>query len=371
MARTRSIRIRESLEELEQLRRYHKGTPQERRILFLSFLREDLRRTIPEAARKAGISDRRGRRWWDSYREGGLRKLLDLRIWKKEELKPEELDPQFPEGLGSSQLPHVASTDIDFPAFLVSVAGLADLKEPGKWARTLGDILIKALPEIDYSILSIRSNVNFDTISKQMIFQQHLSPTGEVVHEVRSAREKQSKNYFEDLIDKGKQRKFPFEQYHYPPAGFDFFVRAKENEEYTSETSTIHLGSMLLFRNSSEPPFSQVLLDLVERLRPFLTFLFTDFIVRTRFEKPGADLFNDAVKQVAGDVGLSPREQDVLLLEMLGHSYDEIGDLLNISPKTVQSHVRSIYQKAGVNRLSEFFARYFTPRTLFPEKKTT
>lgn len=371
MARTRSIRIRESLEELEQLRQFHRGTPQERRILFLSFLKEETGRTIAEAARKADISDRRGRRWWDSYRDGGLTKLLELRIWKREELEPTPLDVLAPGAPSShSQISPPDQFGIDFPAFLVAVSGLATYREPTAWAQRLREILVGTLPEIDYAVVSVRSNVNLTSAARNMVFREQVSPEGEVAHEVQSVKEKNQKYLYEDMIEQGKRRKFPFEKYHYPPPGYAFFVRPPNSAgNGGGEGDTVHVGSLLIFRAKSEPEFTQELLDLIERLRPFITFLFTDFIVRVRYEKPGSELLVEAVGRVAGDVGLSPRESDVLLLEMLGHSYEEIGKLLSISPKTVQSHVRSVYQKSGVSRLSEFFARYFTPRSLFPERE--
>lgn len=367
MARTRSIRIRESLEELEHLRRYHKGTPQERRILFLSFLKEDRRRTIPEAARKADISDRRGRRWWDAYREGGLSKLLDLRIWKVQELEPIEYNGQFPGAADAEEALKQVDANIDFPAFLVAIAGLAEMTEPALWARSLGDLLMSFFSEIDYAVVNVKSGVDLTKSSRDFVFHQHVSASGELTQEVGSIRGKKHKFVYEEMIEQGKRRGFAFEHYHFPPAGFDLFVKPSQEKG----GDAIHIGSFLLLRKKDQSPFSQETLDLIERLRPFLTFLFTDFIFRNKTTKPGADLFTEAVSKVAGDVGLSAREQEVLLLEMLGHSYEEIGDLLSISPKTVQSHVRSVYQKAGVNRLSEFFARYFTPRSYFPEKKTT
>ncbi len=335
--------------------------------MFLSFLKEDLRRTIPESARKSGISDRRGRRWWDAYREGGLSKLLDLRIWKVEELEPAPLDANLAGTLNGTPSSSLSTANIDFLAFLVAVASLAEISEPGRWARTLGDLLSSFFAEIDYAVVQVKTGIDLTKSSRDFVFYQNVDATGKVSHEVGAVRDKKHKYVYEELIEQGKRRDFPFKQYHFPPAGYDLFVRATDE----NSAAKVHIGSFLLFRDKSQDSFSQETLDLVERLRPFFTFLFTDFIYRNRSEKPSADLFNEAVTRVAGDVGLSPREQDVLLLEMLGHSYEEIGNFLNISPKTVQSHVRSVYQKAGVNRLSEFFARYFTPREFFPEKKTT
>src|SRR5688572_18301502 len=94
MARTRSIKIKESLEELEQMRQVYREKPEARRLLFLAFLKEDSKRPISEAAQKAGISERRGRYWWDAYRKGGLQGILERRMWKLGENLP-IIDPAF------------------------------------------------------------------------------------------------------------------------------------------------------------------------------------------------------------------------------------------------------------------------------------
>lgn len=54
-----------------------------------------------------------------------------------------------------------------------------------------------------------------------------------------------------------------------------------------------------------------------------------------------------------GNLGISPREGEVVRLLLLGHSYKEIGEKLYISLPTVQTHVSRIYQKAGVNSKME------------------
>jgi DNA-binding CsgD family transcriptional regulator len=52
-------------------------------------------------------------------------------------------------------------------------------------------------------------------------------------------------------------------------------------------------------------------------------------------------------------LGISPREEDVVRLLLLGLSYKEIAEKLFISLPTVQTHVTRIYQKAGVNSKME------------------
>ena len=56
-----------------------------------------------------------------------------------------------------------------------------------------------------------------------------------------------------------------------------------------------------------------------------------------------------AVKRTEPNIGLTPRELDVLKLVALGMTDAAIGDALFISPRTASQHVRSIYGKLGVS----------------------
>ena len=50
---------------------------------------------------------------------------------------------------------------------------------------------------------------------------------------------------------------------------------------------------------------------------------------------------------------LSEREREVLQYVARGHTYKEIGEVLFISPKTVENHVRNILSKLHLNRRQE------------------
>ena len=52
------------------------------------------------------------------------------------------------------------------------------------------------------------------------------------------------------------------------------------------------------------------------------------------------------------EIGLTPRECEIVKLILLGRSNSEIAEKYFISPKTVKTHITNIYQKAGVkNRI--------------------
>ncbi len=55
----------------------------------------------------------------------------------------------------------------------------------------------------------------------------------------------------------------------------------------------------------------------------------------------------------AGDVTISDREREILLLASKGYNYPEMGKLMGISPHTVTSHVKKIYRKLAVHSRGE------------------
>ena len=64
--------------------------------------------------------------------------------------------------------------------------------------------------------------------------------------------------------------------------------------------------------------------------------------------KPGAE-----APRATEDAGLSARESEVLSLIAKGFSFGEIARLLGVSPHTVTTHVKKIYQKLAVHSRGE------------------
>lgn len=90
------------------------------------------------------------------------------------------------------------------------------------------------------------------------------------------------------------------------------------------------------------------------------------FVVKTA---PTAELL-DAIRRAAagglafgvrpgGGVSLSDREREVVALVVEGASNDEIGARLGISSRTVESHLRRLFERCGVVSRTELAARAF------------
>lgn len=56
---------------------------------------------------------------------------------------------------------------------------------------------------------------------------------------------------------------------------------------------------------------------------------------------------------LAVDAGLTPREEEVLQLLMLGRSRREIGFVLGISPRTVKFHEVNLLEKLGADSVKD------------------
>ncbi len=67
-------------------------------------------------------------------------------------------------------------------------------------------------------------------------------------------------------------------------------------------------------------------------------------------------------------LGISPREEEVLDLIIKGYANQEIADQLHISINTVKTHVSSLLSKFDVRRRTQLIAKVKKDQTIFQEQ---
>jgi DNA-binding CsgD family transcriptional regulator/MFS family permease len=94
-------------------------------------------------------------------------------------------------------------------------------------------------------------------------------------------------------------------------------------------------------------------------------------VVATSGEEDGRALVTtgDSCMRIVERYGLSPRESDVLPLLLQGRTISRIQETLFISAGTVSTHIRHIYQKAGVSNRQELIDLVQNPLDDASEKK--
>lgn len=222
------------------------------------------------------------------------------------------------------------------------------------WAIDLRNLFLQTFPDVDHVVISIVSTTN------------PLEPKSDIGREIRTLngvlnsstktfglkiREKDPNGPRDwlDLIGPGKESGFPFDQYH-DPIGFN--VQHGEGA---------YCGAIILFRKKGKSPISETTTRDIERILPFLGYVYSDHVSRRQNENPTNDAFRDIVHRVGQNSSLTKREIEALLLLVSGYSYDGIADALQVARGTVNTHIKSLYRKTGTSSVKDLFARYILP----------
>jgi len=151
------------------------------------------------------------------------------------------------------------------------------------------------------------------------------------------------------LLQHFKLQGMPVDQYN-PPESFDY---------YTPNGS--HLGTILLWTETLKPRPSELAVQLMKRLEPFIIWLLTIYQQRYNQSVPTNIPFHHRLEDIGYEAKLSVQEYRVITMRLLGHSYQSIADSMHIARSTVHKHLTSIHRKTGTSSIVELFAKYFTP----------
>jgi DNA-binding CsgD family transcriptional regulator len=236
--------------------------------------------------------------------------------------------------------------------FLSTLPKTHTIKE---WTDAFRAALQTLLGDVDRVSVSINAScdlLNPTGYQPNLIISQSVHTGAKAVNRLAegSSESKNGDIHLERVLDNLRARKFPFATYQ-PPVCFVYYYRG-----------SAFLGVLMLWRERSKPPISERSLMLMEKLHTFMEFYLSDFAARHQAAQPSEHLFERAFDGLARESALTMQERRIMILQLLGLSYDEIAATLSISLNTVRYHLRSIYQKTGTHSLAELFAKYFTPR---------
>lgn len=401
------------MERLAELERRYRGKPQELRLRVLKLFKEDPSRTAEEVSSMIGYSERSVRRWWGKYMKEGLDALLETGIGEepvRKGLDPNDLEllkemlqrknfrdleevrswfrREYDMRYSRSEvqyiirgrlgiIPHwekhaICRQGISFPIPLFTnphpflqhqlINFLNDLpltEDTNEWNRCFRSALLRLLSDVDHIALNINQTcnlVNPGSYRPTMVLRQHTTTGTKRRKEVVLTTQQEEGRPSERVLEEFRHQGRPLENYHQPVA-FDYYYDGRA-----------YLGSLFLFRELEKSPISDVTIDIVDALEPFIIYAFANHVMWYLQSKPAEQIFQEGFRRLTSEADLSAQEQRVVLYHLLGYSYDEMAELLTISVKTVKKHINTIHHKTGARRQRELFARYFSPRiTFFPE----
>lgn len=344
MARRRSVAVEETFEELEQLRDYYAGTPNEQLLHLLILLKEDETRTIIECAHLANLSTRKAERTWKAYREGGVKGVVDRRY----------VCTQDDSEMVVKEMPF--SPDV---AMLNHIGKILACESMNEWLTELRSFLYRLFPEVDYISLRVLTLPDtFESGRVHTVAGRVLLPDG--TQQVLSASAGNNNFDASRYLDEARRLGIPLEQYQKSPEVVEIFMDGFGGEPEKERTS---IATFLFFRKKGRGPLPKLVLQRVELMRPFLSALILRFAKRRIPIDEGWSMLEAAVDRVSRERDLSITEKRVLLLVLCGLPYQEVADQVSVSISTVRSHVRSIYQKLSVSSKGETFALLFGIRS--------
>lgn len=410
MARPRTGSVTEGQHMLEWHIRQHQGTPVEHRLHGLKYIKEHPNVSFEEISRVSGYSARSLRRWLGLYRDGGIDAVIgdpEKRPGARSKLESEELEDlrnrlrrgefgdlgeiqaflkeeygveyslkgisnlvrnrleiergwvisETTDSVTRQSSEHSESESVRMPKHIIGfLNSLPTTSDTVGWITAFRDGLQQLLPDVDRLTLSVNTLCELQnpdlyrpTVNYMESFPSGERGQGEVTVSRAVDNQEPADRHLAHLIMRG----FPVKAYHSPRV---YVYRY---------SGTAHLATLLLWREKGKVDISPATLAFMAEIEPFLVFMFSDLVTRHQHAKPGDRSFIDALAVMAQEAQLTEQERRAVILQLFGHSYQEIADRLHLSIDTVRKHVKNIYRKTGTGSYTELFAKYFTSRLGF------
>ena len=341
--------IRETPQQLANHELVYAGRPQESRLRLLRVLRTHPELSLEEAADAASVQRRSAYRWWKTYQERGLLGLVSSGLGRptgsRKAVNSVRNTASGSVGIASAQLIALMN---GLPSDLTMIEGINAFRER----------LLTVLPDVDRVSISLNIYCNLED-------PQNYRPNLTISHHPQAAQRidegmvvrtgDETNAQAADLLKEMRAGGFPFDSYH-EPVTFDLWY-----------SGTAELGTIVLWREREKSTISQETINLLETLRPFLTYVFANMITRHYYANPRDRVFYSVLTEMARSARLTPQEQRIISYRLLGYSYKRIAAELDRTEGAVKKQLASVHRKTGTQGHTELFAKYFTPRLLLEE----
>lgn len=222
-----------------------------------------------------------------------------------------------------------------------------------KWLEAFRDALQMLLGDVDRVVVSVDTYCDLlypETYRPSIDIAQYTSSSNDDATTSLTTAQRTGKGRADALLEDFQRLGYPLADYHSPLA-YDYYYARQA-----------YLGTILLLRDKNRPPVSQRTIDAMRTLEPFLTFALSDVVTRHYYAKPLDRVFNDTLAEISRDANLSIQDFRILSSLLMGYSYKQVADLMEVSLDTIRKHIKRIYRKTRTGSLAELFAKYFTPR---------
>lgn len=263
----------------------------------------------------------------------------------------------LPLNLTPGSRPHISEAVVPRATILEFLNRLPATGHVLSWVTQFREDLLLLFPDVDHVTVTINTDcdiTNPGQYESDLVSREHLSGGASLGCAIFIADKDRTCLPSDSLLADFRANGYPLERFH-DPVPFDYFLG----------DGKAYLGTVFLWVAREGPPLSSATIDEFKHLERFIRFSLSDLVARHQSARPFDRAFNDALQYMIDDAQLSSQERRVVILQLFGHSYDEIAIRLHISIETVRKHVKAIYRKTGTPGNTGLFAKYFTPRLGF------
>ena len=217
------------------------------------------------------------------------------------------------------------------------------LDEPIAWANGFRDALVELFDDVDR--ISITVNLESYDLEHSVTYGHVVGArvTPLVLNRIGT------KGPADMLALAAANAGFPISDYHTPSV---FTYSAGEGT---------YLGAVILWRLRSRTPVSERTLELLNDLRPFITYRLFECVARMVRDERVQQSIGPLASTVGSRVGFTTRQSEVFALAATGMSVGAVATRLNMLPAVVQRTIASIYNRTGSADIGEIFRRFVAP----------